>query len=248
VPLTIPPFAAYQAALIPVASRWHTKPVEGPKFIPCEIDWGVTVPIGNAVQFALSAGPVEFSQIVAFSVDNGRSGGSATFIFPDTGKQLTLPPFAQGVYPVFTNSLTFYVQGDDVLPGDVTVFEILNSMPPPVSVLPSQLQSHSGITGVNIAPNGSTNVVPAGINGTLQGFSITVFVSAAATGFCVVSLVDGAGQSIWASFFNGAAQAQSVPITQGGLSQRFRNGLNLVVSSSSLTSGNAVVNVYYSVP
>src|SRR6185436_3787700 len=205
-PLTIPPFAAYQAALIPVASRWHTKPVEGPKFIPCEIDWGVTVPIGHAVQFSLNAGPVEFSQIVAFSVDSGRFGSRATFIFPDTGKQLTLPPFAQGVYPVFTNSLTFYVQGDDVSTGDVTVFEILNSMPPPVSVLPSQLQSHSGITGLSLSDS-TTALVPAGVNGTLQGFSATVFIPAAATGFCIVSLVDGAGQTIWASFLNGAAQA-----------------------------------------
>jgi hypothetical protein len=247
-PLTIPPFVAYQAPLFPIAGKWNRKPPEGDKFIPVEIDWGVTVPLGQAVQFALNAGPVDFSQIVAFSVDNGRCGGSASFLFPDTGKQLTLPANAQGVYPVFTNAVTFYVLGENVILGDVTVFEILNSMPPPVSVLPSQLQSHAGVSGVNIALNGSTVVIPAGISGTLQGFSLTIFVPAAATGFCLLSLIDGSGAQLWASFVNGSPAAQSIPVTQAGLGLRFFNGLNFVVGSSSLTGGNAVINAYYSVP
>jgi hypothetical protein len=249
VPLTIPPFVAYQAPLVPIAARWHTKPPEGDKFIPCEIDWGLTVPLGQSVQFSLSAGPVEFTQIVAFSVDNGRCGGSASFLFPDTGKQLTLPPFAQGVYPVFTNALTFYVQGDGVSVGDVTVFEILNSMPPPVSVLPAQIQSHSGVSGINLAAVGTSVLIPAGVNGTLQAFTMTFYVPAAATGTATVFLQDGTGVNIWASFINGAATAQTIPVSQTGLALRFTNGLNFVVAAgSTLSAGNGVANVYYSVP
>jgi hypothetical protein len=248
VPFTIPPFAQYQAPLVPIAGRWNQAPPEGDKFIPVEIDWGVTVPAGNAVQIALNSGPVQFSQIVAMSVDNGRNGGDVSFLFPDTGKQLTVPAYAQGVYPVFTNALTFYVDCPAGVTGDMTVFEVLNSMPPPVSVLPSQEQSHSGVTGINTAINGTTTIVPAGINGTLQAFSLTLYVPAAATGFCVVILQDGTGVQKWASFLNGAAQEQSIPVTQSGLALRFNNGLNFVVASSTLSSGNAVVNVYYSLP
>lgn len=247
-PLTIPAFVAYQSPLLPIAGRWNTKPSEGDKFIACEIDWGITVPIGKAVQFSLNAGPVEFSQIVAFSVDNGRNGSDASFIFPDTGRQLTIPAFSQGVYPVFTNSLTFYVIAEAASVGDVTEFEILNSMPPPVSVLPSQEQSHGSLAGINLAANGASAIIPAGVNGTLQGFTITAFVPAGATGSNVVYLQDGTGAQVFASFVNGAAQAQSITITQSNLAWRFTNGLNFVVTGSTLSAGNCVVNVYYSVP
>ena len=246
-PLTIPPSVAYQAPLVPIAGRWRSAPAEGDKYIACEIDWGVTVPLGKAVQFSLNAGPVEFSQIVAFSVDNGRNGSDVSFIFPDTGRQLTVPAFSQGVYPVFTAALTFYAMADNSVVGDVTEFEILNAMPPPVSVLPSQEQSHAGVSGIGMG-NGTTALVAAGVNGTVQGFSGTIFVPAGATGFCVVALVDGAGQSLWATFVNGSTAAQNIPISVQNLALRFTNGVNVVVSSSSLSAGNAVMNVYYSVP
>src|SRR5262249_38983560 len=182
------------------------------------------------------------------SVDNGRNGGDVSFLFPDTGRQLTVPAFAQGVYPVFTNALTFYVDAPASLLGDVTVFEILNSVPPPVSVLPSEEQSRSGVTGLNIANNQTTPIVPASVNGTLQGFNMTFFVPAGATGFCVIALQDGAGNQFWATFVNGTATAQNIDIAQSGLALRFTNGINFVVSSSTLSAGNGVANVYYSVP
>ena len=174
-------FQQLSTLLVPIAARWNKPPAEGDKFIACEIDWGVTTPVGQAVQISLTAGPVALSQIVAFSVDNGRSGSDVSFIFPDTGKQLTVPAFAQGVYPVFTGSLSFYVMAEVAAVGDVTQFEILNSLPPPVSVLPSQLQSHSGVTGIGLVANLTTPIIPAGVNGTLQGFAGTFFVPAAAT-------------------------------------------------------------------
>jgi len=248
VPIQIPPFVAYQPALIPIAARWRHPPPEGDKFVACEIDWGITVPVGRAVQFSLNAGPVEFSQICAMSVDNGRNGGDVSFLFPDTGRQLTVPAFAQGVYPVFTNALTFYVDAPASLLGDVTVFEILNSVPPPVSVLPSEEQSHTGLTGLNIAVNQTTPIVPAGVNGTLQGFNFTFNIPAAATGGCTLALTDGGGNSFWAMFINGQTTAQTIVVTQSNLALRFTNGLYFSVSGSTLTSGNGVVNVYYSVP
>lgn len=247
-PLTIPPFVAYQSPLIPISARWRSPPPEGDKFIACEIDWGVTVPAGQAVQFSLNAGPIEFSQIVAFSVDNGRSGADVSFIFPDTGRQLTVPAFSQGTYPVFTNAMTFYAIAEAATVGDQTEFEILNSVPPAVSVLPSQEQSHTGVGGLNIAPNQTTPIVPAGINGTLQSFSLSFYIPAGATGFNVISLQDGTGRQLWASFVNGAAAAQNLTFSQSNLGLRFANGINFVVASSTLSAGNGVVNLYYSVP
>lgn len=247
-PITIPPSVNYQAALIPIAGRWNQPPPEGDFFIPCEIDWGVTVPLGQAVQLSLNAGPVSFSQIIAISVDNGRNGSDVSFIFPDTGRQLTVPAFAQGVFPVFTSALTFYVISEASSAGDITEFEILNSMPPPVSILPSQEQSNARATGIGIGGNASTPIIPAGTNGTLQGFSITFFIPAGATGFCDVALVDGTGKQLWSTFLNGATAAQTIPVAQSNLALRFTNGVNFVVSSSSLSGGNAVANLYYSVP
>jgi hypothetical protein len=232
--------------LIPVNSRWRTKPLEGDKFIAAEIDWGVTVPIGQAVQFSLNAGPVEFSQICAFAVDNGRNGGDVSFIFPDTGRQLTIPPFAQGVFPVFTNALTFYALSENALVGDVTEFEILNALPPPVSVLPSQEQSHAGASGIGLSTNSTTPVVAAGTNGTLQGFTVSGSALASGTGNCEVQISDGTGALLWAAFVSEPSGALSA--TQSGLQLRFTNGLNFVVSGTTLTGGFAVVNLYYSVP
>lgn len=249
-PLTIPPFAAYQAPLIPVAARWRTPPVEGDKFIPCEIDWGVTVAAGLAVQFALNAGPVEFTQICAFSIDNGRNGSDVSFIFPDTGKQLTVPAYAQGVYPVFTNAATFYVESSSAVTGDVTVFEILNSMPPPVSVLPSQEQSHASGGSVPLNVNATTALLPAGTVGTLQAFSLVLNIqTGAAAQSCTITLQDGTGAVLWAQGFAYPASTQTVlTINQSGLRLRFVNGLNIVISSTTMTAGAVTANLYYSTP
>lgn len=251
-PLTIPPFVAYQAPLIPVATRWRTRPPEGDKLIACEIDWGVTAPVNLAVQFALNAGPVEFSQLVAFSVDNGRNGADVDFIFPDTGKQLTIPAYSQGVYPVFTNAMTFYVLSVGAAAGDVTVFECLNSVPPPVSVLPSAEQSHAGSGSVSLNANSSTPILPAGTTGTLQTVSLVLNIQTGASPAfqaVTVTLQDGTGTILWQQGFQYAASTTTVlPINQTGLRLRFVNGLNLVISGTTMTAGAVTANLYYSTP
>jgi hypothetical protein len=130
--------------------------------------------------------------------------------------------------------------------GDVTVFEVLNSMPPPVSVLPAQLQSHASASSIDLTANAGTVIVPAGVNGTLQGFTISSTGLGGGTGQASVFLQDGTGVNFWAQFItepNG-----SLAVTQTGLQLRFTNGVRFAVGGSTLTSGSAVVNVYYSVP
>jgi hypothetical protein len=250
VPIIVPPFVAYQQQLYPLPAKWNTPPPEGDMFIPVEIDWGLTTPVPtDAVQISLTGGPIPFSQIVALSVDNGRSGGSVSFLFPDTGKQLTLPPFAQGIYPIMTNSLSFYVVPDGCTTGDVTVFEILNSLPPPVSVFPAQLQSHASITGMNLSANGTTVVIAAPTSGTVQGFSLTVSGSSTTAGACDFQLADGTGTAIYHQTITVPAGYVSQTTPMSGLLMRFTDGLDAVIATTNgITAGNVAINVYYSVP
>lgn len=248
-PIVVPPFVPYQAPLIPIRGLWNHPPPEGDRFIPVEVDWGVTTGLGMAIQISITAfSPVEFSQVCALNVDNGRNGADVDFLFPDTGRQLTVPAYCQGLFPVISNAMTFYVVSSSANVGDVTVFEICNSVPPPVAILPSQEQSHAGVSGIGLAANSVNPLIPAGIVGTLQGFAITLFIPAGATGAATISLQDGTGAGIWATFANGAATEQTVQINQSGLRLRFVNGLNFVVASSTLSAGNAVATVYYAVP
>jgi hypothetical protein len=251
-PITVPPFQAYQAPLIPLPGKWNAKPVEGDKFVPAEIDWGVTTGGTNAVQFALSSfSPVEFSQIVALYVDNGRNGSDVDFLFPDTGKQLTVPAYCQGLFPVITNSLTFYCVSALAGVGDVTIFEILNSLPPPIAVLPSQEQSQASATGIAMTATGSTQVIPPGTIGTIQSASILLsYATGASAQTCDFQLIDGNGTVLFA--YHIAAPASTVatlaPINLGPLRLRFFNGVRFVVTQTTMTSCVATVNLYYSVP
>jgi hypothetical protein len=248
VPITIPPFVQYQAPIYPIAGRWNQAPPEGDKFIPLEIDWGLTVPQGEAVQIALNNGPVEFTQIIALSVDNGRNGGDVSFLFPDTGKQLTVPAYSQGCYPVFTNALTFYIISPAAALGDVTCFEVLNSMPPPVAIQPSQTQSNASTPGVSLA-NGTTQLIPASVTGTLQAYDIVIdIVQSATAGTGTLAMIDGSGQNLWGHVINApASTTQTIPITASGIRLRFYRGISLVVSASTLV-GNITLNLFYSVP
>jgi hypothetical protein len=248
-PLTIPPFNQYQSPIVPLRGLWNAAPAEGDKFITAEIDWFVTT-TQPAVQFAVSANsPVAFSQIVALAVDNSRSGADVVFVFSDSGFELVVPAHNQGVFPVFTNGLMFYVVSANAQAGDVTAFQVLNSMPPPVPIAPSSTQNHAGQAGIGPG-NGSTVIVPAGVNGTLNVISISFDVTVGATAESgAISLIDGSGKTLWTNLFAvGANATNNFDPMINGLAVRFVNGINCVVSASSFTSGFIIVNVYYSQP
>ena len=248
-PLTIPPFNQYQSPIVPLRGLWNSAPPEGDKFITAEIDWLVTT-TQQAVQFAVSANsPVSFSQIVALAVDNSRSGADVDFVFSDSGFVLTVPAHNQLVAPVFTNGLMFYVVANGAVASDITTFQVLNSMPPPVAWQPTVEQNHANVAGIGLAA-GTTAIVPAGVNGTLDTFSISVEVNeGAAAGVAQLQLNDGAAHALWSGTINAAANAvQTFPFNISGLSLRFFNGINFVIAGSTLTGGLAIVNVYYSTP
>lgn len=219
-------------------------------FVSAEIDWLISPP-SNAVQFSLSGNsPVALSQIVALVIDNGRSGADVSFVFPDTGFELVVAARNQGVFPVFTNALMFYAVSPGAIQGDVTVLQIMNSMPPPIPITASMAQNHASLTSIPPQTNGTYGVVGPGINGTINTMSLSIDATAGASpGTFQLTLQDGSGAVLWADIISIAANStQNIPINLTGLALRFRNGLSLIVSSSTVTGGAIVINVYYSTP
>jgi hypothetical protein len=252
VPLTLPPFTQFQAPLFPLRGLWRARPEEGDRFINAEIAWGTPGLTGvSCVQFQLSGNsPVAFSQIVAMSVDNSRCGSNVDFVFPDSGFILSVPGYNQGVYPVFTNALMFYANGPLAVLGDVTIVQILNSMPPPVAIQPASEQTQAGVGGVNLGTNGSTQIVPNTISGTIQTIAIEFAIGAGVTGAAQIQLIDGNAQVVWSGIINPDAASPAAPLVITGLHIRFQRGLSFVISASSIAGGTAqaTINVYYAVP
>jgi len=251
-PLTIPPFVQYQEPMFPLRGLWHVPPPEGDFFITAEIQWQVTTGATSAVQFSVSGNsPVALSQIAALYVDNSRCGSDVGFLFPDSAFQLIVPAYTQGLYPVLTNATMFYAQGMFTEAGDITIFQICNSIPPPVSITPpTPEQSFAGIAAEPfLAAGGTVQLVAAGTNGTLEGFNIiaTVATPPATPQVVGVSITDGAGATLWYGVLAFSAGQTTTTIDLSGLRLRFTNGLALNVSPSSL-SGDVTANVYFSVP
>jgi hypothetical protein len=244
-PLTIPAFDQYQEPMFPLRGLWKTAPVEGDKIVKAEIDWLVTTR-SNAVQFSLSGNsPVSLSQIVALAVDNSRSGADVSFIFPDSGWELVVPAHNQLIAPVFTNALMFYASSPASIAGDTTIILILNSMPPPVPIAPSIAQNHASVSGVPLT-NNSTQLIPLGVNGTLNTISMSVAMASA--GNANVALQDGTGKILWQNTYTAAVAGGDADVNLSSLSLRFINGIAVVVTLSTFTAGAIIANAYYSTP
>lgn len=256
-PVVVPPFVQYQAPLVPLRGLWNKAPKEGDRFIQAEINWTVTTKAGNAVQFELSGNsPVAFSQLVALMVDNSHCAVSTVFLFPDSGSELVVPAFNQGLYPVITNALMFYVFAVGAVLGDRTILQALNSLPPPLAIQPyiappSPPTQNAAATGIALNANATTAVIAAGISGTLTGFSVNISCSAgAAAAFVNVSLADGTGKTLWSVNIEVPInQSTNMPNDLSGLNLKFSNGVNIVVfGSTGVSNGFVVTNLYYTVP
>lgn len=249
--ISVPPAINYLSPLVAVPTKYMNTPPEGPKFIPGEIDWGSMGGANNVVNFNLqNNAALNFSQITTIAVDNSQCGADIVFIFPDTAETTTVPAYTPKlIIPVFTNQTQFYVQAlGTVLSTDITRFSIHNTLPPPVAVPTTQEQNAAVVTGSLLQP-GTTAIVPAGTNGTLEGISITATVTNAAAQFaCLFSLQDGSSKSLWSGYIagtTGGAFNDNWNLNQ--LNVRFSNGINLVQSGSS-PGGQVQCNLYYRKP
>ena len=247
-PITVPAFTQFQGVLVPLRGLWNQTPSEGYRFINAELAWGSYQP-SAAVQFQLSGNsPVSLTQIVALFVDNRRCGVDVNFVFPDSGFTLTVPAHGQALSPVLTNALMFYVVATGAAAGDVSVVQILNSLPPPIPLLPTALQAVAGVTGINAATGGTSVLIAPPTNGTLQSLSLTADLGGT-TGTVGYYLQDGAGNTLWygaSTATSPNAQNETVNIT--GMAVRFKNGLSLIVTPSGSPTGTIIANVYYSTP
>lgn len=244
-PVTIPAFVQYQEPITPVNAPWRHPPLEGDKLVNLALDWGTMGGAQHTLQVSIGNNPVQFSQICAVYVDNRRCGVDVAFLFPDTGFLLEVPAHDQGLYPVLTNALQFYVIATGATTGDTTIAQVLNSQPPPISILPTQANNTASAVGINIAGVGAIQLIPLGVSGTLN--SVMVSVAATALGTVGLSLVDGTGAGLWANVaaFSGAGTAV-FPLSN--IDARFRNGVVFNVSPSGGITGSANANAYYQTP
>lgn len=226
------------------------------KQIPVEIDWGSMGGSLFNVSFnlAASANPQSFEQLCAVHVDNSSCGSDIEFVFTDTSETIVIPKYTPyALVPIFSRSLQFFVvagiNSETVESTDVTRFTLFNFVPPPVVVPQSVEQSFASTTGIDMG-TATTQLVPTGVNGSLEGGFISLALAASNTGSGTWALEDGTGAII----AQGQIQVSSgskINLTlwqESGVSIRFTNGLKMVCTQSAAIGGTISANLYYRTP
>lgn len=250
----IPAAMNLSSNVIAIPSRLFSEPPEGRRSVTQIIDWAVPIARGlTAVHSNLQDNStLKFSQICGIIVDNSDCGSDLDFIFPDTDVTISIPAYAPyTVLQVLTNQVMFYTVAADVIPGDITRFSILNYAPAPVAVPVSIQQLNASLGSLPIDGASNTQIIPAGVSGSLRAINISaVWNNAAAQFNNLISLTDGAGKDLW--FGNIAGPTPSADNYQmadlSGLSVRFRNGLQLRQTGGFTVGGTLDGNLYYRVP
>lgn len=250
--IVVPNAVNYQSPLIAVPSRLLSEPREGRKQVPCEIAWGDMAPDGCMLLNLGNNATLEFSQVIALKVDNSLCGATVTFVFPDTGDTVAVPAYSPNtVIEVFSQQTQFYVVAAGPISGDITRFQILNFLPPPISISVSTEQQTAIVSGISAAAAGNTQIVPAGVNGTLQALEIHFGVAnAAADSNADIQILDGNGKLIaqGVAFVKNATSSLTTLVSLQDIAVRFENGLIATVGGLLIASGQFNVNAYYRLP
>lgn len=250
---TVPPSVNYPSPLNAFPCRFDNTPNEGFKQIPVEVDWGTMGGTSKSVYVNLQDNStLVFSQIQALSIDNSQCGSDVTFIFADNSETVTIPAYSPKVIvPVFSNQVQFYVQCLNEESEDITRFLILNFLPPPLAVPTSQEQQVAAIQNISFN-SGTTQIVPANINGTLESAYITagVFDNGAGGGSTSFSLADGTGKVVAVGNIGvpGNSGTFGVLFQNDNMRVRFQGGLVMTVTSINIASGDLAANLYYRTP
>ena len=239
--LSIPVAVNYQSPLVSFplkayrgfANTKECSAPEGPRTIPVEIDWINMGGTFNCVHFniqdGVSGSANSFSQIAALKVDNSQCGSDIVFLFPDTSETLTIPAYSPDVIvPAFTNALEFWVNAIGEEPLDVTRFQILNFIPPPIAVPTSQEQNLSSAANLAITGAGGTQIIPLGTSGTIEAMSVlATYVTATAAGESSFNLTDGTGKPLgWGALAGSAASSfTGLVLNLPNTAIRFSNGV-----------------------
>jgi hypothetical protein len=209
-PIRPPATVPYQSPVTTVPAFTMREPNEGPRMVHCEIDWGTMGGPNYAVAIDVSQNrPQNFTQIISINADNTNCGVDVVFYFPDTMSELTIPAFEQGNFPVFTGQTHFIVYVKNQVAGvsDITIFDVLNFLPPPVAIPRADITSvgASSVSG-NIALAGTgltTGVFAAPAEGIITGINVSVSANIAtalaAGAFVYLTITNNAGTvGLWA--------------------------------------------------
>ncbi len=252
----------FRGGLTPRPVSWRATPVEGDRSVAANIAWGTDdINPGGAptgiVNFNLTGiATQEFSQIAALYVDNLTSGADVDFVFQDTQFRLTVPAGSQGLYPVISTTRTFVALSPDALPGDQTFMQILNSLPPPVAIEKSVFMSSANITARNVIVPSVTQLVAAGIDGTMTALQISISAAhgGAAGGTVDIIVRDGTAKILGAvsvGFLDGTTFIPSQLLLDiDDVNVRFKNGatLNVTIAGTAPAAGNIDVSFFYRTP
>lgn len=249
--ISVPPAVNFQSPINALVSLSQDQPTEGRQQIAAEILWATMGGTNKAVAFNLSGlANIRISQISALKIDNSACGADVQFIFPDTSEVITIPggsPYS--LVPVFSNSLTFYVYAPNASPEDIIRFIALNYQIEPAEVdaiLGAAFSAGANATWALPGPV-TANVIPAGVNGTLRKFllSIAPLTIPSVTLLAFLTLRDGAGTVFIPTWRIGVASnmaritANIVILDLPDINVRFRNGLFL---DWTVTSGGTGIN------
>lgn len=254
-PYLPPPAKNYQSNLVAIPSIVRRDPREGDKMIPVEIDWANDGGDNNCVSINIqNNATLEFSQIVALSVDNSDCGADIRFVFSDTSETITIPAYAPKIIiEVFTSALQFIVQAgfnsETVLANDSSRFSILNFLPPPIAVPTTQEQAIAAVSAN--ATQATTQVIPAGVNGTLEQAYVTFTTWSSVSADAGWDLKDGTGQLIGIGHVatEGSFKTQLVIFQLVNAAVRFSNGIVLEIQNNGLDASTQWnTNLYYRTP
>ena len=254
--LNLPPAVNYPSPLVAIPTKWMKAPPEGPHIIPCEIDWGTMGGPQDVVNFNLqNNAALNFSQVVAISVDNSACGADITFIFPDTTEQYDVPAYAPAaVFPVFTNQTQFFVTANGAIATDVTRFSLHNAMPPPSDLTPSAAQTTASNSSIPFIGTGNTQIIPTTVSGTLEHIYIAAGINAPSAAYnTTIQLRDGSTptpKTLAVTRLVGptATYFQGILLMLTQVSVRFQNGVVLNQSGGDSPGGALVCNLYYRSP
>jgi hypothetical protein len=253
-PLIVPPSLPFNDPLAYVPLDTYKEPNEGRKSVPIDLLWSNAIN-KSVTAFAINLqnnATLEISKISGLVVDNSLCGSDIDFIFPDSSTTITIPAYAPyTVLAIHSNQRQFTVKARAPINGDETFMQVLNFAPPPVAV-PITVQQKTAASGsINITGAGNTQIVAAGINGTLQGLNVSFANPKPAGAFnAAFTLQDGAGVILWKG--NLALDATSPGLSGelvsiNGLNARFINGLVLTQGGVG-SNGTLDINVYYIIP
>jgi hypothetical protein len=252
--IQVPVATNYPSPLVAIPCLLNKDAVEGESIVPVEIDWATMGGTNNCCYISLGGLAAQtISQIVAISIDNSQCGSDVQFIFPDTSQSYLIPAYAPATtFEVFTSQTQFYVLALNEKSQDVTRFGVLNFLPPPIAV-PSSREQEVSIQASATLVAGTTQVIPAGVNGTLENLNLACIVSVASGSFnALVTLQDGSGQNVFQGNVGGnnSSTINYLMASLNDISIRFQNGLKMLVNVTGTANpgGTLSVNAYYRTP